>query len=136
MLGKQNTYIAPNVSSTQGHVKQMIARKTNYVIPGYSYADDQSYDIRPVYQNLLNSKELKSNSSLNVPSRDRVANMEVMIISFVCEKRLPLSLTGDIVTLSRELTRDTKTLSKVKLKRTATQVTIWCSKNVGREYAQ
>ena len=70
------------------------------MIPGYSYADDQSYDIRPVYQNLLNSKELKSNSSLNVPSRDRVANMEVMIISFVCEKRLPLSLTGDIVTLS------------------------------------
>ena len=106
---------------TQGHVKQMITRKTNYVIPGYSYADDQSYDIRPVYQNLLNSKELKSNSSLNVPSRDRVAIMEVMIISFVCEKRLPLSLTGDIVTLSRELTRDTKTLSKVKLKRTAAQ---------------
>ena len=47
--------------------------------------------------------------------------MKAMIISFVCEKRLSLSLTGDIVTLSRELTRDTKTFSKVKLKRTAAQ---------------
>ena len=44
-----------------------------------------------------------------------------MIISFVFEKRLPLSLTGDIVTLSQELAGDTKTYSKVKLKRTAAQ---------------
>ena len=47
--------------------------------------------------------------------------MEAMIISFVFEKRLPLSLTGDIVTLSQELAGDTKTYSKVKLKRTAAQ---------------
>ena len=71
------------------------------MIPGYSYADDQSYSIHPVYQSLLNPKELKSNSSLNAPACNRVANMEAMIISFVCEKRLPLSLGGDIVTLSR-----------------------------------
>ena len=99
----------------------MITRTTNYVIPGYSYADDQSYGIHPVYQSLMNPREWKSNSSLNVPSCDRVANMEDMIINFVCEKRLPLSNKGDIVTLSQELARDTKTLSKVKLKRTAAQ---------------
>ena len=86
----------------QGHIKQMITRKTNYVIPWYSYADAQSYGINPVYQSLLNPKELKSNSSLNVPSCDRVANIEAMIISFVCEKWLPLSLRGDIVTVSRD----------------------------------
>ena len=45
----------------QGHIKQMITRKTNYVIPWYSYADAQSYGINPVYQSLLNPKELKSN---------------------------------------------------------------------------
>ena len=91
------------------------------MIPGYSYADDQSYGIHPVSQSLLNPKELKSNSFLNVPPHDRVASLEAMIISFVCERRLPLSLTVDIVTLSLELARDTKTLSKVKLKRTAGQ---------------
>ena len=64
---------------TQGHVKQLITRKTNYVIPGYSNADDQSYGIHPVYQSLLNPKELKSNSSLNVPSRDTVPKMEAMV---------------------------------------------------------
>ena len=48
----------------QGHVQQLISRKTNYVIPGYSYADDQSYGIHPVYQSLFSPKELKSNSSL------------------------------------------------------------------------
>ena len=106
---------------TQDLDKEMITRKTKYVVPGYSYADDQSYGINPVYQSLLNPKELKSNSSLDAPSRDRVANMEAKIISFVCEKRLSLSLTGDIVTISRELARDTKTLLKVKRKRTAAQ---------------
>ena len=69
----------------------------------------------------MNPKELKSNSSLDVPSRDRVANMEAKIISFVCEKRLSLSLTRDIVTISRELARDTKIILKVRLKRTAAQ---------------
>ena len=47
--------------------------------------------------------------------------MEAMIISFVCEKWLSVPVTGDIVTLKWELTTDTKTLLKVKLKRTATQ---------------
>ena len=70
------------------------------MIPGYSYADDQSYRIHPVYQSLLNPKELKSNSPLNVLSRGGVANMVAMIISFVCEKRLPLISYRDIVTLS------------------------------------
>ena len=99
---------------TQGHVKQMITRKTNYVIPGYS-DDDQSYGIHPVYQSLLNHKELKSNNSLNVPSPDRVANMEALIITFVCEKRLPLSLTGDTVTLSRELAKLKRATAQYKL---------------------
>ena len=102
------------------HVKQLINRKTSYVIPGYSHADDQTYDIHPVYQSLLIPKELRSNCSLNVPSHNRVANMEAMIVSFVW-KWLPLALTGDIVTLSWELTRDTQTLLKVELKRTAAQ---------------
>ena len=47
--------------------------------------------------------------------------MKAMIISFVSEKRLPLFLAGDIATLAWELVRDTKTLAKVKLKRTAAQ---------------
>ena len=47
--------------------------------------------------------------------------MKAMIISFVCEKRLPLFLAGDVATLAWELVRDTKTLAKVKLKRTAAQ---------------
>ena len=33
---------------TQDHDKEMITRKTKYVVPGY-YADDQSYGINPVY---------------------------------------------------------------------------------------
>ena len=111
---------------TQGHVKQMITRKTNYVIPGYS-DDDQSYGIHPVYQSLLNHKELKSNNSLNVPSPDRVANMEALIITFVCEKRLPLSLTGDAVTLSREL---------AKLKRATTQYKLQLGVVIITEYLQ
>ena len=53
------------------------------MIPGYSHADDQTYDIHPVYQSLLIPKELRSNCSLNVPSHNRVANMEAMIVSFV-----------------------------------------------------
>ena len=92
----------------------MITRKTNYVIPGYS-DDDQSYGIHPVYQSLLNHKELKSNNSLNVPSPDRVANMEALIITFICEKRLPLSLTGDTVTLSRELAKLKRATAKLQL---------------------
>ena len=48
----------------QGQVIQMITTKTNYVIPGYSYANDQSYGIHPLYQSLLRPKELKTNSSL------------------------------------------------------------------------
>ena len=64
------------------HVKQLINRKTSYVIPGYSHADDQTYDIHPVYQSLLIPKELRSHCSLNVPSHNRVANMEAMIVSF------------------------------------------------------
>ena len=106
MLGKQNACFTKFVSNgsrgiialtdlvkAQSHVK-WLPGKYNHVIPGYSYADDQSYGIHPVYQSLLNPKELKSNSYLNVLSRGGVANMEAMIISFVCEKRLPLALTG------------------------------------------
>ena len=91
------------------------------MISSYSNTDDQPYRIHPIYQSLLNPKELNQNISLNVPPGDRVAILEAMIISFVCEKRQPLSLTGDIVTLSRELTKDTKTFSKIKLKRTVAQ---------------
>lgn len=69
------------------------------MIPGYAHADDQSYGIHPVYQSLLIPKELRNNCSLNVPSHNRVANVEAMIVSFVC-KWLPLARTGDIVTLS------------------------------------
>ena len=78
----------------QRHVKQLITKKTNYMIPDYSYGDDQSDGIHPVYQGLLSPRILKSNGSLNASSRDKVANMEAMIISFVYEKRLPLSHTG------------------------------------------
>ena len=41
------------------------------MIPGYSCADDHSCGIHPVYQSLLNPKELESYSSLNVRSRDK-----------------------------------------------------------------
>ena len=99
----------------------MITRKTDYVIPGYSNTDDQPHGIHPDYQSLLNPKELYQNISLNVPSGDSIAILEAMIISFACEKRQPLSLTGDIVTLSRELAKYSKTFSKIKLKRTAAQ---------------
>ena len=78
----------------QRHVKQLITKKTNYVIPDYSYGDDQSDGIHPVYQSLLSPRILKSNGSLNACSLDKVANMEAVIRSFVCEKRLPLSHTG------------------------------------------
>ena len=78
----------------QRHVKQLITKKTNYMIPDYSYGDDQSDGIHRVYQGLLSPRILKSNGSLNASSRDKVANMEAMIISFVYEKRLPLSHTG------------------------------------------
>ena len=53
----------------QGHIEQLITRKTNYAIPGYSYADDQSYGIPLVYQSLLSPKEMKINSS-NYGSND------------------------------------------------------------------
>ena len=47
----------------QGHIEQLITRKTNLVIPGYSYTDDQSYGVHSVFQSLLSPKELKINSS-------------------------------------------------------------------------
>ena len=81
--GSREIIVSTDHLKTPGHVKQLITRKTSYVIPGYSHANDQSYGIHPVYQSLLIPKELRSNCSLNVPSHNRVANMEAMIVSFV-----------------------------------------------------
>ena len=105
----------------QCHVKQLITKKTNYVIPDYSCGDDQSDGIHPVCQSLLSPRILKINGSLNASSRDKVANMEAMIISSVCEKRLPLSLTGILWHFHESSLEIQKLFYKVKLKRTAAQ---------------
>ena len=49
---------------------------------------------------------------------DRVANMEAMIVAFIAEHNLSFSLSEELIELSKELSRDTTALKRVKLHRT------------------
>ena len=69
--------------------------------------------------NVSNNSVTKPEETLlpNVSFQDRKSNAEAMLISFVAEHGLPLSITPHLLNLSKELGRDTKTLESLKMER-------------------
>jgi len=54
-----------------------------------------------------------------VPITDRTSNVEAMILGYIAEHSLPLSLAPHIVSLAQELSRDYKALQELRLERTS-----------------
>ncbi|GBM36397.1 hypothetical protein AVEN_234788-1 [Araneus ventricosus] len=101
------------------HASGLQRRQENTAITGAgsSNSKDLSYGVHPMF-----SKVTVAPPALPEPLTsfsDRTVNSEAMLVSFLAEKSLPLSLAPDILELTKALAKDKKVLGQMTIHRTA-----------------
>ena len=101
------------------HLKKLRTLVHTLRLLGSSDANpDSMYGAPSVY---YESCLLPSSSSVHKPSvhlLDRVANMEAMVVSFIAEHSLSLTMFDKLIAVPKELCKDEATLKRLKMHRT------------------
>jgi len=63
-------------------------------------------------------KEMPSVAPPPVSVKDRIANNEALLLSFIAENTLPFTLAPKLIELTRSLSEDSQSLSKLSMSRT------------------
>lgn len=129
---------------TEGHKHHLKTRKSNYGLGSFVAPTNRSTPkmFSIFTQPKLNQKNDSSSSgssssnpyrsssdnsdysvckptTTTVPLRDRSASMEAMLLAFIAEHSLPLSLAPQLVNLTKACSRDPQALSQVSLSKTS-----------------
>lgn len=127
--------------SSDKHIKHLTLRATNYQLGGVGPPSQKSTStpsssqlkVFPIFKTSLSlsNKNEGSGSSASpmpavestpadplIPISDRTVNTEAMILSFIAENSLPLSLSAPLANLIQEASRDPKSLNGISLSKT------------------
>ena len=125
IYGHRGSIVLVEHVQSSKHVKHEKILCTNYALPGYMQpsgsrnGEGDLYGAHPMWQEKLKNVPAKDETLPKVvPTDDRVASAEAMVLCTVAEHSLPLSMAPVLVDLSRNLAKDPKSLTKLSLERT------------------
>ena len=126
--GGHISYADGGVQSITNHLKRPKHLKNggdlynNQMIPGASVPVNEMYGAPSLfYGDVAVQPSASTNSAPSRPAvhvLDRTANFEAMIVGFIAEHSLSLSISEGLVELAQELAKDESALKRVKLHRT------------------